>query len=781
MIILLGVMAYFGYSSLHTASLNFNDYRRLANVNVYSSDINSNIDEILLYATTYVQDREPELISKANARADKTLELMSSMRERLQLQSSLTLLQTAETMVLEMKRQLTVLQANMEKLGEMYHTQNLPNMAKAGTMISAIGDGARGTRNVESLYYQTVLWRSIGDAREKMTTFFTEIDLNAGQEMQEAFKVCEKAMQDAGRTMTSEAGRRDYAAMHAAFRQAMDTTGPMVELGREVSNSVTTVRTLGNKMLEIAGELTGVSDGLMRQNGSATLASNNAAQSRMLLTTVVGLLLGIAFALYTIISLVRTLGKMAAFANDIAAGEFNSDIRIAEKGEIGTMFAAMRKIPEIFSGVISRCNEVANDISTGLFRNRLETAQFTGGFQELTQGINVIADSYTRTIDNLPVGIVAMDESRKTTFANETGNTMTGGDAMKAFGGAIPFFDECLRSKRVASAETSLVSPSGAAIAVAATALPLTNLKGETASGLAVLTDISEIKEKQKLMLQVANDASTVSDRVAAAAEQLAAQVEEISRGADIQRERVESTASAMTQMNSTVLEVARNAGQAADQSEKTRTSAESGAELVKQVVGAINDVNVIGNKLHDNMQELREKAENIGGVMGVISDIADQTNLLALNAAIEAARAGEAGRGFAVVADEVRKLAEKTMAATHEVGENIDAIQHSARVNIGEVEVAVQNVGKATELANASGQALEEIVMLASSNSHVVSSIATAAEEQSATSEEINSSVDEINRITGETASGMVQSSEAVQELSRMAQELRTIMQTLQ
>jgi methyl-accepting chemotaxis protein len=179
-------------------------------------------------------------------------------------------------------------------------------------------------------------------------------------------------------------------------------------------------------------------------------------------------------------------------------------------------------------------------------------------------------------------------------------------------------------------------------------------------------------------------------------------------------------------------------------------------------------------------MQELGTKAESIGGVMNVISDIADQTNLLALNAAIEAARAGEAGRGFAVVADEVRKLAEKTMSATHEVGENIVAIQQAAEQNIKQVEHAVAAVTQATDLANASGQALTEIVSLAAQNSSVVTSIATAAEEQSATSEEINRSIDEINRITGETADGMVQASAAVQELAQMAQELNTIMDKL-
>jgi methyl-accepting chemotaxis protein len=324
------------------------------------------------------------------------------------------------------------------------------------------------------------------------------------------------------------------------------------------------------------------------------------------------------------------------------------------------------------------------------------------------------------------------------------------------------------------------IQPKGNRMEISVAALPLHDLQKKTVGYIEILTDLTEIKSKQSVMMKVASDAAKIADQVAEASEELSEQVDHVSQGAEMQRNRVESTASAMTEMNATVMEVARNAGQASEQSSVTKEKAAAGAELVNNVVKSMNEINSVTVRLQNAMQDLGNQAESIGGVINVISDIADQTNLLALNAAIEAARAGEAGRGFAVVADEVRKLAEKTMSATQEVGASIHSIQQSARTNIDEVGSAVKGIGEATELANASGAALQEIVELAAANSTVVSSIATAAEEQSATSEEINRSIEEINQVVGETTEGMMQSANSVQALSNMAQELREVMDTL-
>ncbi len=281
-------------------------------------------------------------------------------------------------------------------------------------------------------------------------------------------------------------------------------------------------------------------------------------------------------------------------------------------------------------------------------------------------------------------------------------------------------------------------------------------------------------------MLQAAANIEGVVERMTSASEELSAQVEEASRGAEEQKNRTAETATAMEEMNATVLEVARNASQAAEASDMARTKAVDGAKVVSDSVAAINTVQTKAQEMKSNLDQLGHQADQIGRIMTVIEDIADQTNLLALNAAIEAARAGDAGRGFAVVADEVRKLAEKTMNATKEVGEAIAAIQQGTQANIRGMDQSVGAIEDATRLANQSGDALREILALAEQAADQVRSIATAAEQQSATSEEINRGVEDINRISSETSEVMNQSALAISELARQAVELQDLTQRM-
>ena len=289
-----------------------------------------------------------------------------------------------------------------------------------------------------------------------------------------------------------------------------------------------------------------------------------------------------------------------------------------------------------------------------------------------------------------------------------------------------------------------------------------------------------KVEENRNKLVDTIHRLESVAGVVTAASEQLSARVEQSSRGADEQSGRVRETATAMEEMNATVLEVARNSQRAASASTETRGQAQDGAAVVDKAVKGIEDVRAHSLAIREDMAVLGKQADGIGEVMNIIADIAAQTNLLALNAAIEAARAGDAGRGFAVVADEVRKLAEKTMTATQDVGRAVNEIQAGTRKNISSVETVVKAIENAAALSAHSGDSLKNILGFVDQVNDQVQSIATASEQQSATSEEINRSVEQIATISAETAQAMEQAATAVSDLMQQTQILHQLIKDM-
>ena len=305
----------------------------------------------------------------------------------------------------------------------------------------------------------------------------------------------------------------------------------------------------------------------------------------------------------------------------------------------------------------------------------------------------------------------------------------------------------------------------------------LRDAKGNTSAYVQVVRGVTELVEKEQEVQSQLDSINEVNVQVHEAAGELAAsagsleeEVLSVSDAVEIQRHRIAETATAMEQMSSTVLEVARSAALASECTVNTSEKAQQGAGIVSKAQSSIKSVSENAEAMRTAMDSLGAQADSIGAVLGVISDIADQTNLLALNAAIEAARAGEAGRGFAVVADEVRKLAEKTMQATQEVATAIKSIQDRAKESIITTDSTHALVAEASDYARNSAKALEEIVALADDSAGQVQSIATAAEEQSASSEQIRNAVDEVNALIEDISGRMSGSAKSVTSLAKLA-----------
>lgn len=790
MVILLGTVSFLGYSGIQTSSNSFVEYRRLARLNVACSDMETALNTAMQNLYAYLDTQDEDQIRAAKENAAKFLELVKANEGYATSQNTRDGFTYLKEEIVKTGQLVDTVHKSLSNNAAQYDNTVRPSLRAVVAQIVKMSKQAHETQNMEALAAFAPLWNDVSYFMSAISRFaYTHTEENATI-VKNYLKNINVSLNRLAETLPSALGQKDMADLSGEVKTLSDASDTMEVLSSDLRTSIAAINTFLAGALKRTSSLNTTINDQMIIYGPQTLASNESVQRFTLIVGSVGLLIGVGIALVIVIGIVRVLSNLSAFAEAIARGDFTHQVRIKEKGEIGSVIGAMRNIPHVLSDIISAANNLAVHIRLGQLRERYDTKSLPGEFSGLGLAVNTVGDAYTELIDAIPIPVLACDKNHHILFSNKSGLAVMGKDAVGAnYMDCMNVQDRTLDNnpgKKIAasgghaSTQEMTISPQGKRMEVSLTTIPALDMNGQLAGFFTLVTDLTEIKEKQGLMLRIANDASSISDRVAAASEELSAQMEQISHGARIQHERVEATATAMNEMNATVLEVAKNAGQASEQSDGTRKQAEDGATLVNKVVNAINKVNVVGNTLHDNMQELGEQAHGIGGVMNVISDIADQTNLLALNAAIEAARAGEAGRGFAVVADEVRKLAEKTMAATQEVGGNITAIQNSARINIEEVELAVKSVGEATELANSSGLALSEIVNLAAVNSSVVASIAAAAEQQSATSEEINGAIAEINRITSETTDGVSQSSDAVQELSRMAQELRRVMEGL-
>lgn len=279
----------------------------------------------------------------------------------------------------------------------------------------------------------------------------------------------------------------------------------------------------------------------------------------------------------------------------------------------------------------------------------------------------------------------------------------------------------------------------------------------------AMVTNLHEVITRLLAMSQQLGQSST----------QLRQQADETNAGVSEQLLETEQVATAMNEMSATVQEVARNAADAAEAASRAHNDANDGQQVVEKAISSIHTLDSGIQSSADAIRKLQDETSEIGGVLDVIRGIAEQTNLLALNAAIEAARAGEQGRGFAVVADEVRTLAGRTQQSTQDIQTMIERLQSGANETVSSMQRSIEQVQDSVETTVQAGQALETITSAVTIINDMNLQIASAAEEQSSVAEEINRNVVNINQVAEQSAEGVSKTASASDELNHLTNEL--------
>jgi len=275
---------------------------------------------------------------------------------------------------------------------------------------------------------------------------------------------------------------------------------------------------------------------------------------------------------------------------------------------------------------------------------------------------------------------------------------------------------------------------------------------------------------------EIVGSIKQASDNVASASVELSAGAEQMQKGSGEQAERAHQVATASEEMSQTVLDVSQNASNIATTATNAARTAKDGGKIVEEAIKEVREIAATVGESSTHIASLAELSQRIGEIIAIINDIADQTNLLALNAAIEAARAGEHGRGFAVVADEVRKLAERTTGATSEVSGIIREIQDKVTSAVSSIERVSTKVDRGVDLSQKAGSELTTIVNNVEDLHVMVQQIATAIEEMSMASDQISKDIESISGISSETSMASGEVTKASQELARLGTDLQNI-----
>jgi len=508
----------------------------------------------------------------------------------------------------------------------------------------------------------------------------------------------------------------------------------------------------------------------------------------------------------TITNIVDPLMVTADYVDKVSKGVIPPEITTVYKGQYNIIKNNLNAVVKMMSELLAETDKIVKAAADGELDKRADAAKFLGGWNKLVSGVNdtitnivnplmvtaehvdrisqgnippQITDKYKGQYNEIKINlnkcIAAVNAlvADSTTLSNAAvaGQLSTRADATKHQGDfrkIVQGVNDCL------DAVIKPVQEAADVLAELAKGDLTSRVEGQYQGDHAMIKDsINQMSESLDRALREVGEAVSAT---ASASSQISSSSEEMAAGAQEQTSQAAEVASAVEEMTKTIVENSKNASDTAGTAKEAKGAAEAGGKVVEETVAGMKEIADVVKKSAGTVQELGKSSDQIGEIIGVIDDIADQTNLLALNAAIEAARAGEQGRGFAVVADEVRKLAERTTKATKEIAGMIKKIQLDTKGAVESMDEGTKKVDAGIALADKAGISLHEIVGISQKVTDMVTQIAAASEQQSSASEQISKNVEGISAVTGETAQGVQQIARAAEDLNRLTANLEQL-----
>ncbi|MDP3150690.1 MAG: methyl-accepting chemotaxis protein [Ignavibacteria bacterium] len=510
-----------------------------------------------------------------------------------------------------------------------------------------------------------------------------------------------------------------------------------------------------------------------------------------MLIILIAIVLGISVSVFLSRLISNPVKNLSDAANKFAAGDKNVVVKIDSKDEFGDLATAFNNMVEKIEMQIQYLDNLAAPVMVinkefGIqYMNKTGAAILGKTQQELTM---------QKCYDNFKTGDCRTDKCACAQAMN----------------------------KNIVATEETIANPNGKTLPIQYTGAPIKNKSGDIIGAVEFVTDITDIKEARNYLARGTNALLVEMDKfadgdltvevvpekenddigklfhgfnksvqnikdivqnviaaveaTASASAEISSSSEEMAAGAQEQSSQTTEIAGAVEEMTKTILETSQNSSKSAEAAKSAGVTAKEGGRVVEQTIEGMNRIAEVVKKSAETVHALGRGSDQIGEIVQVINDIADQTNLLALNAAIEAARAGEQGKGFAVVADEVRKLAERTTKATKEIAVMIKQIQKDTGGAVESMNKGTEEVEKGKALADKAGQSLKEIILGVEQVVDMSTQVAAASEEQSSAAEQISKNIEAISSVTNESASGIQQIARAAEDLNRLTVNLQEL-----